>query len=319
MDIKASQFQASMNDRYGKLDSLPPLDFIASFLDQQVIQWQKSISPIDSQINCRVIKYADSIKIIFFRETLGPNKDISWNISLDMASVSVHLELGDLSDQLAISVQDALTTNTLELRHLFESLLKRQSSLKVTINDKELLNSSEDKLLHVEELEFRDTLQSLKIQVSFEFNKAPDVLVGLWVSHAIDHLSPIYNAITPGIEFQTYAQEENSYPEGKVKYRIHRDLERNPRVIEKAKEIFRNKHNGKLFCEVCGFDFYKTYGNRGKNFAEGHHLIPVAQMKPGESTNASDIAILCSNCHSMIHRAPLLSPEKLRETLRYKD
>lgn len=57
-------------------------------------------------------------------------------------------------------------------------------------------------------------------------------------------------------------------------------------------------------CAVCGFNFENKYGEWGKGFAEVHHLIPFNQNeKMGRSTNPkSDLVVLCSNCHSMIHR-----------------
>jgi putative restriction endonuclease len=46
----------------------------------------------------------------------------------------------------------------------------------------------------------------------------------------------------------------------------------------------------------------KKYGEIGKNYIEGHHIIPVSDLKNNEGTKVSDIVMLCSNCHSMIHR-----------------
>ncbi|MZF04043.1 HNH endonuclease, partial [Bacillus anthracis] len=55
-------------------------------------------------------------------------------------------------------------------------------------------------------------------------------------------------------------------------------------------------------CEICGFDFHKIYGELGKDFIEGHHTIPVSQLKEGEKTRIEDIIMVCSNCHRMLHR-----------------
>lgn len=104
--------------------------------------------------------------------------------------------------------------------------------------------------------------------------------------------------------------EENEYSEGKEYYRLHRIRERKPEVVKKAKQAFIKKH-GRLFCEACKFDFTKTYGTRGKNFIEGHHKKLISEMKESETTKVEDIAMLCSNCHRMIHREPLISIEQL--------
>ena len=106
------------------------------------------------------------------------------------------------------------------------------------------------------------------------------------------------------------------FMEGNLVERMHKQRERNPKVIGEAKELFINKY-GKVFCEVCGFDFEKEYGEIGKNFIEGHHTIAVKDMKPNHKTVVEDIALLCSNCHSMIHsRKEMLSILELKEILR---
>jgi 5-methylcytosine-specific restriction enzyme A len=109
--------------------------------------------------------------------------------------------------------------------------------------------------------------------------------------------------------------EAKEYPEGKLAFKMHRKRERNPKVIKDAKALFIKKH-GRLFCEACGFDFYKFYGDKGKDFIEGHHLKPVKEMSEGETTKVEDIAILCINCHRIMHRNPLISVEELADLVR---
>jgi len=103
------------------------------------------------------------------------------------------------------------------------------------------------------------------------------------------------------------------YKEGKERLKRHIEKERNPLVIKDAKAAFFKKH-GRLFCEICDFDFGKVYGEIGKNFAEGHHKKMVADMdKEGDTITIDDIAIVCSNCHSMLHRSsPPITVEELK-------
>jgi 5-methylcytosine-specific restriction protein A len=71
---------------------------------------------------------------------------------------------------------------------------------------------------------------------------------------------------------------------------------------------------GKLACEACTFIFEDKYGELGKNYCEVHHRKPFA-VGHIRQTSLSDLAILCSNCHRMIHRTdPMLSVEEFRET-----
>jgi 5-methylcytosine-specific restriction protein A len=50
--------------------------------------------------------------------------------------------------------------------------------------------------------------------------------------------------------------------------------------------------------------FEKIYGEIGKNFIEAHHLIPLSALgfKEKRSYSGRDCAVLCCNCHRMIHR-----------------
>ena len=89
--------------------------------------------------------------------------------------------------------------------------------------------------------------------------------------------------------------------EGKLLVRTHRTRERNAAIIKKKKEAAYNA-TGRLVCEACGFDFKVRYGERGDGFIECHHTLPVSQLKPGQKTKLSELALLCSNCHRMVHR-----------------
>lgn len=111
--------------------------------------------------------------------------------------------------------------------------------------------------------------------------------------------------------------EGNEYPEGKIAFVLHKKRERNPKLIRDAKRLFLANY-GRLYCEACEFDFVEYYGERGTDFIEGHHKKLISEMNEGEKTKVEDIAMLCSNCHRMIHRKPLINVETLREIIRRK-
>lgn len=110
--------------------------------------------------------------------------------------------------------------------------------------------------------------------------------------------------------------DDRLYNEGRERLKMHIRLEkeRNPYVIKDAKAAFLKRH-GRLYCQICGFDFKEVYGDIGKNFAEGHHRKMIADMdKEGEAITIDDIAIVCSNCHAMLHRCdPPITVEELRD------
>ena len=111
-------------------------------------------------------------------------------------------------------------------------------------------------------------------------------------------------------------QEDDEFSEGKVLLKTHLTRERNNILINKAKKVFLEKH-GKLYCEVCGFNFEEKYGDLGKDFIEAHHVKAVSSMKEDEKTKLEDLVMVCSNCHSMIHRRkPWLNKSQLKKLLK---
>ncbi|WP_105175256.1 HNH endonuclease [Pseudoalteromonas sp. T1lg122] len=111
-------------------------------------------------------------------------------------------------------------------------------------------------------------------------------------------------------------QEEPTYStEGRVYYSLHKRRERDSLApLEKKRLTF--EETGDLCCEVCGFSFYETYGKRGFMYAECHHKNPLADISKDSVVNTSsdDLAIVCANCHRMIHRnRPWLTIDAVRE------
>jgi 5-methylcytosine-specific restriction protein A len=95
--------------------------------------------------------------------------------------------------------------------------------------------------------------------------------------------------------------ETDSVKEGQVLYKWHKVRERDRKIIDaKKKEVLKVK--GELKCEACDFDFEKTYGEMGKGYIECHHLIPLSNFHVNKETKLDDLALLCSNCHRMIHK-----------------
>lgn len=92
------------------------------------------------------------------------------------------------------------------------------------------------------------------------------------------------------------------FQEGGYKMRTHLVRERNIKVVKEAKRLFKISHGGKLFCEVCGFNFSSRYGKIGEGFIEAHHKVGLSRIEGEHEVKPSDFAMVCSNCHSMLHR-----------------
>lgn len=102
--------------------------------------------------------------------------------------------------------------------------------------------------------------------------------------------------------------------EGSIHTVYHKRRERKDVKSKKIKSVLKD---GKaICCEACGFDFEQVYGVRGRGFIECHHKKPVSEMVSGETTKASDLALLCANCHRMVHsKRPWLSIDELKEII----
>jgi len=101
---------------------------------------------------------------------------------------------------------------------------------------------------------------------------------------------------------QGFETEEHEFPEGRLQFRRHRKRERNNKAVSMKKEKAARKE--KLSCEACGFDFFARYGDIGKGFIECHHLQPISEYVDGQTTKLTDLALVCANCHRMLHRFP---------------
>lgn len=105
--------------------------------------------------------------------------------------------------------------------------------------------------------------------------------------------------------------QSQSILEGNPRLVAHLRRERNSAIV-KAKKDAILRVTGKLCCEACGFDFKEVYGEFGDGFCEVHHLQPLAKADGVVKTELGDLAIVCSNCHRIIHRTdPMLSISNL--------
>jgi hypothetical protein len=110
-----------------------------------------------------------------------------------------------------------------------------------------------------------------------------------------------------------------SAKEGRRKLVTHLQIERAPELAPAKKAQFRRQHKGALFCECCGRDFAE-YGKHHEAMFEVHHLTALGQAKKGIETKLSDLAVLCSNCHRVIHRhAPMISVKQLSKHLAHSN
>lgn len=99
--------------------------------------------------------------------------------------------------------------------------------------------------------------------------------------------------------------------EGEQKRRFvsHRARERALREA-KLQQVRRASPDGRARCEVprCSFDFEARYGPVAAGFAHVHHLRPLAEATAPTITRLEDLAVVCANCHAVIHRGGACHP-----------
>lgn len=87
------------------------------------------------------------------------------------------------------------------------------------------------------------------------------------------------------------------FEEGERLVRETTVLARNSKLVKCAKAYYKPN------CTVCGFNFERAYGAIGEGYIECHHLDPLSGRAGRRMpTRIQDIAVLCSNCHRMVHR-----------------
>lgn len=92
---------------------------------------------------------------------------------------------------------------------------------------------------------------------------------------------------------------ETEFEEGQRLVRERNYFKRNPNLVNASKKHYD------YVCQACGFRFPDKYGELGKDYIECHHLNPLSERTGAEasfSTSLSEVTVLCSNCHRMIHR-----------------
>ncbi|MFD5127234.1 HNH endonuclease [Streptomyces olindensis] len=105
--------------------------------------------------------------------------------------------------------------------------------------------------------------------------------------------------------------------EGRLLVRRALARERDPKLRAlKIKQAQQDR--GTLQCEVCDFDFARTYGDLGDGYIEVHHVTPL-HASGARKTKLADLACLCANCHRMCHRSrpgeSWRTPAALREQM----
>jgi 5-methylcytosine-specific restriction protein A len=85
-----------------------------------------------------------------------------------------------------------------------------------------------------------------------------------------------------------------------AKYRWHKRTERSRALAREAKRF----HGTRCQVPACGKDLSEIYGELAEGYIEAHHLTPFASLegRPTDLDPKTDFAVLCPDCHRMVHR-----------------
>lgn len=125
------------------------------------------------------------------------------------------------------------------------------------------------------------------------------------------------------IDIEMSARGEIIYPqditekvsvEGAKKRVEVNSYERN--AYERNRCIDYYSKNGRICCQICGFDFGKFYGEQYKNLIEVHHIKPISEIgKSYKIDGTRDLIPLCPNCHMVVHSKNAESIDELKQRL----
>ena len=70
-------------------------------------------------------------------------------------------------------------------------------------------------------------------------------------------------------------------------------------------------------CAACGVDYSTVLGGLGLKVLQVHHCMQLSALEVPRVTRLEDLAVLCANCHALVHATPerAMPVEELRERL----
>jgi 5-methylcytosine-specific restriction enzyme A len=85
-----------------------------------------------------------------------------------------------------------------------------------------------------------------------------------------------------------------------ARYRWHKRAERSRQLAKEAKRY----HGVRCQVPACGKNLSEIYGWLAEGYIEAHHLTPFSSLegRPTKLDPKTDFAVVCPDCHRMIHR-----------------
>ena len=148
---------------------------------------------------------------------------------------------------------------------------------------------------------FLDSNGYIIFQTEEEYNNCSHLSLGQDVNipHGISSI-PGYMTYDSGL-LQPLSEKDNAkgtyeFPEGGTREIILELKKRDPALKSHAIDTYG------LNCQICNFNFEQFYGNIGAGYIEIHHIHPLSAGDGERTTTVNDVAIVCANCHRILHR-----------------
>lgn len=90
------------------------------------------------------------------------------------------------------------------------------------------------------------------------------------------------------------------YTEGGQVLEAHYRRERSPEL--RSQFLAARRKAGRLSCEICAIAASEQHAALSEGRFEVHHIVPLGSGE-GRETTLADLALLCANCHRLIHTA----------------
>lgn len=105
--------------------------------------------------------------------------------------------------------------------------------------------------------------------------------------------------------------------EGAKKQVIVNAYERDDKARRKCLQYYLRR-DGRIVCQVCGFDFGKVYGAEYTNKIHVHHIRPLSEINNEYQVNPTeDLLPVCPNCHMVLHANGGISIDELKRRLQH--
>ncbi len=123
---------------------------------------------------------------------------------------------------------------------------------------------------------------------------------GIQIKQGVQDLERLWSELV-GV-YQPIGDDEPGGLEGELLVAMGRHRARERWLRDAKIAQVKEANGGRLPCQACGFEFYERYGEIGRDYAQVHHLKPLNDLTKPSRTRLSDLAVLCANCHVMVHR-----------------